>query len=104
MSNEKTRRKFNANEKFEIVKSVITKSKTVSENCDTYGIHPNQYYRWQKAFFEGAYDRFNETKIGRKNHQIEREKEDAEKEIKRLTEVIAEVVKENIYLKKKILG
>ena len=104
MSSERTRRKFTAKEKFEIVKSVITKSKTVSEICEEQRMHPNQYYRWQKDFFEGAFERFNETKVGRKSTRDNREKEKAEKEISRLNEVIAEVVKENIEFKKKHLG
>lgn len=101
MARKNYKRRFSAKEKFDIVKTVITNNKTVSEICDEHQLHPNQYYRWQKEFFEGAFSRFNEGKIGRKGTKEQREKEAAEKEINRLNEVIAEVVKENIDLKKK---
>lgn len=101
MQEKRVRRRYTAEEKFKIVKQVITKSKSVSEICDDNDIHPNQFYRWQKEFFEGAFERFSETKIGRKSNREDREKKRAEEEIKRLNEVIAEVVKENIELKKK---
>ncbi|MDY6970167.1 MAG: transposase [Spirochaetota bacterium] len=104
MNEKRGRRRFKPEEKFNIVKLVITKAKTVSEICEEYDIHPNQYYRWQKDFFEGALERFAETKVGRKSTQDERARKQAEEEIKKLNNVIAEVVKENIEIKKKHLG
>jgi len=101
MARRNFKRKFSAKEKFDLVKTVITNSRTVSEICDEYKLHPNQYYRWQKEFFEGAFNRFTEGKVGRKGKREQREREESEKERIRLNEVIAEVVKENIALKKK---
>lgn len=103
MNRKNNRRKYNPQEKFETVKQVITKAKTVSEVCTERGIHVNQYYRWQKDFFEGAFERFLEGKSGRKSTREQREKEKAEEEIRRLNEVITAVVKENVDLKKKNL-
>jgi transposase-like protein len=48
------RRRFSPEEKFNIVKQVLSKAKTVSEISEEYDIHPNQYYQWQKDFFNGA--------------------------------------------------
>ncbi len=59
------RRRFNPEEKFEIVKQVLSKARTVSEVSDEYNIHPNQYYKWQSEFFEGALNGFKEKSRGR---------------------------------------
>lgn len=104
MSKKTDRRKFTPKEKFETVKQVITKAKAVSEICAERGVHVNQYYRWQKDFFDAALERFIEGKPGRKSTREQREKEMAENEIRRLNEVVAAVVKENIDLKKKSWG
>ena len=101
MSNETGRRRFTPEEKFEIVKQVITRSKSVSEVCVEKGFHVNQYYRWQKEFYEGALERFMSGIPGRKSALVERERDLAQKEVHRLNEVVAAVVKENIDLKKK---
>ncbi len=44
------RRHFTPEEKFNIVKQVLSKARTASEITEEYGVHPNQYYRWQTAF------------------------------------------------------
>lgn len=98
------RRKFTAEEKFGIVKQVFAKAKTVSEISDEYGIHPNQYYRWQGEFFEGALNNFREKSQGRTRSAEDREKQRMQEEIKRMKDVITEIASENIELKKKNLG
>jgi len=98
---QKSRRQFSAKEKFDAVRQVIARAKTVSGICEEMGIHPNVYYRWQTEFFEGALDRFESKKRGRKSTRRQRELEKAEEEIRRLNAVVAEVVKENVELKKK---
>lgn len=97
----KTRRQFTPEEKFNIVKQVLSKAKTVTELSDEYNIHPNQYYRWQNEFFESALLGFKEKSKGRTKAAGDREKQRMESDIKRMKDVIAEVVSENIELKKK---
>lgn len=97
------RRKFTAEEKFGIVKLVLAKAKTVSEISDEYGIHPNQYYRWQGEFLEGALNNFKEKSQGRTRSAEDREKKRMEEEIKRMKDVITEIASENIEIKKKLL-
>jgi Transposase and inactivated derivatives len=99
----KKRRRFAPEEKFEIVKQVLSKAKTVSEISDEYGIHPNQYYKWQGEFFEGALSSFKEKSQGRTRAAEDREKQRMQSEIQRMKDVIAEVVSENIEIKKKNL-
>jgi len=101
MSMQKSRRQFSAKEKFDAVRQVIAKAKTVSQISEELGIHPNVYYRWQTEFFEGALERFETKKRGRKSTRRQKEIEKAEEEIRRLNSVITEVVKENVELKKK---
>ena len=99
----KKRRRFAPEEKFDIVKQVLSKAKTVSEISDEYGIHPNQYYKWQGEFFEGALSSFKEKSQGRTRAAEDREKQRMQSEIQRMKDVIAEVVSENIEIKKKNL-
>jgi transposase len=98
------RRKYSAEEKFGIVKEVVSKAKTVSEISDEYGIHPNQYYRWQGEFFESALSGFKEKSHGRTRSAEDREKQKMREEITRMKDVIAEIASDNIELKKKNMG
>jgi transposase len=98
----KKRRKFSPEEKYTIVKQVLSKAKTVSEITDEYGIHPNLYYRWQGDFFEGALNGFKEKSQGRTRSAEDREKQKMQGEIDRMKNVIAEIASDNIELKKKL--
>jgi len=59
------RRNFSPEEKFNIVKQVLSKARTVSEISEEYNIHPNQYHRWQSEFLENALSGFKEKSKGR---------------------------------------
>jgi len=98
--NKKKRRRFKPEEKFTIVKEVVSKTSSVTEICDKYGIHPNQFYKWQKEFFESALEGFRESSHGRTRAAESREKERQENQIRRMKDVIAELAAENIDLKK----
>jgi len=95
------RRHFTPEEKFNIVKQVLSKARTVSEITEEYGVHPNQFYRWQAEFFESALNGFKEKSLGRTRAAEDREKKRMEAEIQRMKDVITEVVTENISIKKK---
>jgi len=41
------RQHFTSEEKFNIVKQILSRARTVSEITDEYGVHPNQFYRGQ---------------------------------------------------------
>lgn len=97
----KKRKKYSPEEKFNIVKQVLSKAKTVSDINEEYGIHPNQYYRWQSEFLDNALTGFREKSQGRTAAAADREKERMKEEISRMKDVISEVVSENIDLKKK---
>ena len=97
----KKRRHFSPEEKFNIVKQVLSKSKTVSEISAENSINQNLYYKWQADFFEAALSGFKEKSQGRTKAAEDREKVKMAAEIRRMKDVIAEVVTENIALKKK---
>ncbi len=94
-----SKKNYTAEEKFKIVKEALTTSTPVSEVCRKYSIHPNNFYNWQKLFFESALDGFN-VKRGRPNTAEAARATELEKENQRMKDVIAEITSENILLKK----
>jgi transposase-like protein len=98
----KGRKHKTAEEKYQIVKDHLTNRRQISETCEKYGLHANNLYRWIDEFFAGALEGMKNKKTGR---QIETENKREQKfaeEIKRKDSIIAEVVSENIALKKSI--
>ena len=49
-----TRRRFTTEQKYKIVKEVLTTDTTVAEICRKHSISASQFYKWQESFFEGA--------------------------------------------------
>lgn len=91
-----TRKKFTAEDKVSILKEYFEKQLSVADVCEKYRIHPNQFYKWKKELFEGAVDTFS-TKRGRKKKSPT---DDLESKLKDRNEVIAELLEENLKLKK----
>lgn len=54
MEEKRTRRKFTAEQKKEIVLLCLQSPGKVSEICHKYKVNPNLYYRWRKQFVEGG--------------------------------------------------
>jgi len=50
----KQRTKYSPEQKVAILKRRLVESVPVSDICDTYGLHPTVFYRWQKEFFENG--------------------------------------------------
>ena len=50
----------------------LFRKKQVSDICETYGIAPNVFYRWQKQFFENGKHAFETTSAKQKNKESER--------------------------------
>jgi transposase-like protein len=53
MSN-KTRKASTAEEKVSILRRHLLEHVPVSDLCDEYHLHPTQFYRWQRQFFENG--------------------------------------------------
>ena len=95
----KTRRYFTADQKVAAIRKHLVEQIAVSDICDELKISTNHFYRWQKEFFE------NGSKEFAKDNDIELKKVEKKNiELKASTseknDVIAELVAENIRLKK----
>lgn len=97
--NRKKRRPFTPEQKVAAVRRHLVEKVKVSDLCDELKIHPNQYYEWQKSFFENGESAFKKDK---KKEQLEAEHhiKDLEETIIHKDSVIAEIISENIALKK----
>lgn len=94
------RRRFSPEKKVEILREKLKNNVPLSELCEKYDIHPNQYYRWEKRFFEGGIEVFSNKNNNKKDT---REKKFREK-IKKMEGVVSWLTEENIKLKKKESG
>jgi len=93
------RRYFKSSEKVAILKRHLVEREEVSAICGDVKIHPNQFYEWQKLFFENGVKAFESD-----------EKQEATKlrfEVARLTQrlqrkdsVLSELMEERLTLKK----
>ena len=55
------RRKFTPQEKVTILRQHLLEGKPVSDICDSHGLKPSLFYRWQKEFFENGAAAFEKT-------------------------------------------
>ena len=72
----------------------------VSQVCENLGIHPNQYYDWQKQAFSSLPHVFSRDAI-RQERSHRREVDNLKAKLSQKDEVIAELLTEHIALKKK---
>jgi len=93
----KSKKRFTAEEKYQILQEGEYGSMSINEVCRRHGISTVSYYSWrnqaQKAIKEGL----NQDSRRKKSH---REKE-LEEEIRKLKHTIVEITQENVELKKK---
>lgn len=94
------RKKHSALEKVSILKHHYLERKSISDICDKYGIHPTQFYRWQKQFFENAAVIFE--KNGKEDKKLERRIQKLESKLTQKNEVLAELMEAHIALKKSL--
>jgi len=94
------RRRFSPEKKVEILRERLKNDVPLSEICKKYDIHPNQFYRWEKRFFEGGIEVFSNKKERKKETRENKFKE----KIKNMEGVISWLTEENIKLKKKESG
>lgn len=97
------RKHYSPEQKVEILREHLENQISLSELAERYGIHPTIIHRWKKQLFEGALNTFSQ----------QREKTDRKKDvkIKHLEDVlkdrdglIADIVTDNVRLKKKLNG
>ncbi len=100
------RKQFTPQQKVAIVRRHLIEKIPVSDLCDELGIHPNQYYNWQKQFFENgpaAFERRpNSANEKRRKDAAQRKIEQLEKKLQDRNEVVAELMQEHVALKKEL--
>ncbi len=97
------RRKLSPEKKVEILREYLDNNIPISELSEKYGIHPNIICRWKKELFENAVSIFRNKK-GRKNKIADSRISKLEETLQIRDSLIAELVSENIHLKKKENG
>jgi len=91
------RRHYSPEQKVTIIREHLEKNISVPDICEKYRIHPNQFYRWKKELFEGAVETFSR----KQSKKLTKDKfSKLEERLKNRNEVIAEILEENIKLKK----
>ncbi len=93
-------KQWTAEEKFRIVKEVLTTDSSVSAVCKKYQIGASQFYAWQNQFFDSAKNGLERKKNGGDKSE-QRRIERLEAENTRMKDVIAEITAENVAFKKK---
>jgi transposase len=88
-----------AQEKVLVLRELLENQTPISQLAEKYGLHPNDIYNWKKKLFEGAEEIFG-TRPSKNNNKTEEREKKLEEKLKCKDEVIAELVQENILLKK----
>jgi len=99
-----TRRKhITPEQKMLILREFLENQTPISKLAEKYEIHPNDIYNWKKKLFESAEEVFSNKGKNNDNFKNDKQKQLERKLIQKDT-VIAELVNENISLKKNLNG
>jgi transposase len=97
----KTRRKYSAEEKMRIVMEGIRGEDSIAALCRREGIAQSLYYKWSKAFLEGAQARLGgDTKRQATSGEVD----ELRGENAQLKQLVAELALKNRVLKKSLTG
>ena len=99
-SNSRERRHFSPQQKVAIVKEHLVDGVPISELCDRHRIQPTQFYLWQKQLFENGAAAFERKMRTSSPSPAERQVEALRTKLATKNEVIAELMEENVLLKK----
>ena len=99
-SNSRERRHFSPQQKVAIVKAHLVDGVPISDLCDRHHIQPAQFYQWQKQLFENGSVAFERKTKHAAPSPAERQVEALRAKLATKNEVIAELMEENVHLKK----
>jgi transposase-like protein len=99
-SNAQQRRQFTPAQKVAIVKQHLVDGVPISDLCDKHQILPTQFYQWQKQLFENGANAFERKGRPAGPSREERRIQQLEAKLATKNEVIAELMEENVNLKK----
>lgn len=95
----KANREFTADEKLRILEEARAPKTTVSEVLRRHQLDPQTFYRWEKQAREGMREALS-GKRRRNGKEVDHEVDRLKAELDRKRRIIAEVVEENLQLKK----
>ena len=101
------KKRYTSEEKAVILRELLEKNASISDLADKYGIHPNVIYNWRKKVIENApanLSKVEDKKAARKQQDLERKIVELQEVLSKRESLIAELVEENIDLKKKSVG
>jgi len=93
------RRYFKAAEKVAILKRHLVEKEEVSAICEDLKIHPNQFFEWQKLFFENGVKAF-ESDEKQETAKLRLENDRLARKLQRKDAVLSELMEEHLTLKK----
>jgi len=99
-SNGRQRRHFTPQQKVALVKQHLLEGVPISDLCDQHQITPTQFYQWQKQLFEHGADAFERKGRPAGPAPQERQIQQLQAKLATKNEVIAELMEENVHLKK----
>ena len=102
-SERQQRRHFSGADKVAILKRHLLDKVPVSDLCDELGIQVNQFYQWQKQFFENGHAAFDNGRKSKAVDDAQQKKiEQLEAKLVRKNEVMAELMEAHAHLKKEL--
>lgn len=99
-SNSRERRHFIPQQKVAIVKEHLVDGVPISDLCDRHHLQPAQFYLWQKQLFENGATAFERKTKSSGPTPAKRQVEALRAKLVTKNEVIAELLEENVHLKK----
>lgn len=101
MAKKGRRRRFGAAEKVAIIKRHLVGKEEVSAICEDLKLHPNQFYEWQRLFFENGVKAF-EAEEKQESAKLKAEVERLQGRLQRKDEILAELMEAHLDLKKSL--
>jgi transposase-like protein len=95
----KTRKAYAAEEKVAILRLHLLEQTPVSDLCDQYQLHPTQFYRWQRQFFENGAVAFT-LSTRSATAALEQQIAVLQAKLARKHEVLSELMEDYVRLKK----
>jgi transposase-like protein len=95
-------RQFTPDDKLKILEEARRPGTTVSEVLRRHQLDTNTFYRWEKQAREGMRAAFTTTRGSGESSAKDREIERLKAELVKKSRIIAEVIEENLEMKKKL--